>query len=215
MPFWVWKALPRLFPARVRRPPRLSRLRFSLPHGRARPAGGPAHRHFEARLPRRRSRLVQLRRLPYRDLPHLRRRRARHGPGHAVEQPQPLRIHPVHSRCRRRRALEAGSADPGDAGGGRESQSHRAAGLEIRRHPADARRVHRAALAPSAVPRRTAAVGAGAGRHLQSLQARADGHVARRHRARRAPRCQRLSLDLQSEAARGHAAALGRQQSLA
>ena len=108
----------------VRWPPRLPGLWFSLQHGCARPAGAPAHRHFETRLPRRRSRLVQLRRLPHRDLPHLRGRRARHGPGHAVEQPQPLRIHPLHSRCRRRRALEAGWADPGDAGGWRESRCH-------------------------------------------------------------------------------------------
>ena len=60
-----------------------------------------------------------------------------------------------------------------------------------------------------------AAVGARPRRHLQPLQARANADTARCHRARRAQRRQRLAVHLPAEAARGHAAALGRQQYLA
>src|SRR5262249_6906223 len=42
----------------LRRPPRLPRFRFSLSHRQSRAAGGSADRHFQARLPGHRSRLV-------------------------------------------------------------------------------------------------------------------------------------------------------------
>ena len=53
-------------PRGVRWSSRLSRLRVSLSHRRPGTAGGPADRHFQARLPGCRSRLVQLRGLPHR-----------------------------------------------------------------------------------------------------------------------------------------------------
>src|SRR5262249_17790949 len=161
IPFWVWQALPRLFP--VEFDGRLDYRAFGFLYntdarGRQEPLPiGISKRDFHgvdlvwfncAVCPTGASRASQG---PARVM----------GPGLAVKQPQPLRIHPIRSRRRRRRALEAGSADSGDAGGWRESRCHRPAGLETRCHPADARRLHRATLAPSAVPRRPAAVGAG------------------------------------------------------
>ena len=59
------------------------------------------------------------------------------------------------------------------------------------------------------------ALGAGPRRHVQSLQARADASPQRRARRRGALRRERLPGDLQSGSARRHGAALGRQQQVA
>src|SRR5437660_555155 len=61
---------------------------------------------------------------------------------------------------RRGRAVEAGQAHPRHPGSGGKSRSYRAASVAVRRHTPDARRLHRAALPPAAVPGGAGAMGA-------------------------------------------------------
>ena len=65
LPYWVWQALPRLFPEEFQRPCRLSAPSASSTSEARRQAARPADRHCPARGRRGRARLVQLRRLPY------------------------------------------------------------------------------------------------------------------------------------------------------
>ena len=94
-------------------------------------------------------------------------------------------------------SAEAGQADTRDAGGWRRtsvSSSSKSGGYVVIPH--DARRLHRAAHAAPSVPRRAAAMGPRPGRHLQSLQAHADRHAARRHCSRAS--CHRHARDFPS-----------------
>ena len=101
LPYWMWKTLPSLFPAEFEGRSDYSAFGFlyekdadgrqlDLPIGISRRAG---ERH--------RRRLVQLRNLPRRDLARdagrFRARRRRH----ALEQSQPLPLHPLRPRSRR------------------------------------------------------------------------------------------------------------------
>ena len=120
------------------------------------------------------------------------------------------------ARRRRRRAALAGHADPGD--GRPTAPSSAWSSAQVWRYYVIPR--VREGLISAArgccrcSPR--SRLGTGPGRHLQSLQARSSCvplRLPRRRRAHTAPAD--FPVDLPSEAARGHAAALGRQQHLA
>ena len=108
MPYWVWKALPRLFPAEFngRRDYRAFGFLYSTDaHGRQEDLPiGISKRDLPAASISSGSTAPSATPGP---TATSERRRARHRPRHAVEQPRPLPLHPLRSRCRRRRAPRA------------------------------------------------------------------------------------------------------------
>ena len=95
----------------VRRPPRLSCLRLSLPHGQPRPAGGPADRHLPARLS---AASISSGSIARSATPALAAPRKELSATSCAGMPsnnlEPLWVYPLRARRRRRRALEAGQA---------------------------------------------------------------------------------------------------------